>query len=76
MSTLELTKTLFAVPGGNIRKTINIVQEYTNTCVFTVKASERSLVRERLELDQLTFVYDWSNAFYCYVFKINVATSK
>ena len=62
---LELTKTLFTVPGGNIRKVI-IVHECTNTCVLAEKAAGQTVDREHLGCNQLTFVHDWSNYFYCY----------
>ena len=63
---LELTKTLFTTPGDNILKAVNIVHECTNTCVLAEKASIRTVEREHLGCNQLTFVHGWSNFLYCY----------
>ena len=58
---LELTKTLFTVPGGNIRKAVNIVR--THVCLL--RKLQDKLEREHLGCNQLTFVHDWSNYSNC-----------
>ena len=64
---LELTKTLFTVPGGNIRKAVNIVHECTNTCMLAEKAAGQTVEREHLGCNQLTFVH----VIMCFVLKSN-----
>ena len=63
---LELTRTIFSTPGGNILRAVSVVHECGASCRFEETQTIENVERQEITRTKLTFEHDWSNTLYSY----------
>ena len=62
----ELSRCITTVEGHDILRTVSFVHQCSSGCHFEDRLTVVPLEREKVEMNKLVFVHDFSQHFYCF----------